>query len=446
MKHNIWFMAGFITLGLGIILDCATSGLESWERELISSQDEADLLSNCDTISGRFLVATKSEESRNVTISLPNLVRVNGTLSIGNVTSFSAPKLREVTGSLSPSGRDSLPLLETVGQTLFITMTGVPSISFPSLVRIGSFFFDEVYGLKSIKWGPVGFPVITERSGNIRIHETDIENIDWIFNKDRDFGTISIHGQNITKITVTANTIDELYIAGYGVDVGYEIIFDMPPVIGVLHSMINTLSLSGVRSIKYIEPPSSVGVLSVERSSMVRLDIPFRVSDSLSIRENQQLANLFYGVYWRNYGDASGRNDARSIYIVDNPALVMNFNTTDSVANESTGAWRWPQSNMDTLVMKDSKWSTGFFNGLLEGYSQIERFEVDSYDQNFSCRALGDEYATPKGGKSIFTRSYSCEHNGTHFYPDMDSGCTGYRWSPWLGASLVALVGFGVAL
>ncbi|KAF4474409.1 hypothetical protein CGGC5_v016623 [Colletotrichum fructicola Nara gc5] len=406
MKHNIWFMAGLITLGLCTILDCATSG-ELLERELIRSQDEADLLSNCDTISGRFYVATESGESGNVTISLPNLVKVNGTLFIDNDTSFSAPKLREVTGSFSPSGRDSLPLLETVGQTLFITMTDVPSLSFPSLVRIGSFFFDGVYGLKNITWGPAGFPAITERSGDIRIHETDIDNVDWVFNKDRDYGIISIHGQNIKKITVTAHTIDRLDITGYGSDREVEVTFDMPPVEGRLHSKINTLALNGVRSLKYIEPPSSVGHLSVQRCSLIRLDIPFQVSDYLFIRDNQQLVNLFYGVNWRNYGDASGRYDAGTIYIVENPALVMDFNTTDSVTNKSTGAWRWPQRNMDKLVMKDSKWSTGFFNGLLEGYSQVEYFQVDSYDQAFSCKALGDEYVTPKGGRPVFTGSYS---------------------------------------
>ncbi|EQB47553.1 hypothetical protein CGLO_13283 [Colletotrichum gloeosporioides Cg-14] len=341
------------------MLDCATSG-ESSERELISSQDEADLLSNCDTISGRFLMATKPGESSNVTISLPNLVKVNGTLFIHDDISFSAPKLREVTGSFAPSGRDSLPLLETVGQTLFITMTDVPSLSFPSLVRIGSFFFDGVYGLKSITWGPAGFPAITERSGNIRIHETDIENIDWIFDKDREYGIISIQGQNIKKITVTAQTIDRLDITAYGTDREVEVTFDMPRVEGRLHSKINTLALNGVRSLKYIEPPSSVGYLSVQRCSMIRLDIPFQVSDSLFISENQQLVHLFYGVNWRNYGDTSGRYDAGAIYIVENPALVMDFNTTDSVTNASTGAWRWPQRTMNTLVMKGSKWSTGF--------------------------------------------------------------------------------------
>lgn len=85
-------------------------------------------------------------------------------------------------------------------------------------------------------------------------------------------------------------------------------------------------------------------------------------------------------------------------------------------------------------------------NGLLEGYSQVEDFQVDSYDQAFSCQALGNEYVTPKGGRPVFTGSYSCEHNGTHFYPDTDSGGTSYRCSPWLGASLLASMGFLIAL
>ncbi|KAL0930169.1 gpi-anchored cell wall organization protein ecm33 [Colletotrichum truncatum] len=417
MRYQNWLIAAtyLVAIDVGWANNCS---IPEDGYFVIDSQAKANELSNCKTYFGRVHIDTaRSEFDPNLSITLQGVEKIDGTLVVADISSFSAPDLREVNGFLYIRGKMnpaaalnlSLPALETVSSDVQIYTRATESLSFPSLIRIGGLEVDHAYRLRRLSWGPTGFPIIMNRDGKVLIQESGIESVDWLFsNKRASLGSVEIKSSGVSNITIVCKSIDNLSIAGVDINVTFDMFSAAYP-----GSNIGKLSLSGMRQINYVAAPDTVADLIVTESSFTQLHIPFSVTNSLTISNNRELTNLYYigneGSYW----DTFGTPQTRSITLENNPALSYNFFTNMGETNTSTGAWRWPQAAMDTLVFKGSNFSSYFFSGLLQSKWPVMRFEVSSDNSDFSCEDMDKLRKNKDDGK--FPGQYRCQRRDPRY-------------------------------
>ncbi|SPO07086.1 uncharacterized protein DNG_09780 [Cephalotrichum gorgonifer] len=455
----------------------AAAGKECSGTATISSQSDADSISDCNTFDGDVTFAPDASGD----ISLGDLRVIKGDLSASGsdsgLTGISAAKLTDINGDLTISSLRGLasinfPSLRLVGGPVSVSdLPFLTSLNVPEINSIGSLSLTTAPLLTDLNFGTfpatddlsVGLRHITGSSATVTIKSIGASDITPIFGSWNASKVEVADMRNLDSMILLVGNVDDFRISGNG---NLSLHMGQKGWSGDVQPVINRLSISGVVHVAPCLYPD-VHEFVVEDNTVEYLHFGLMALRKLEVRRNP---NLRYLVPFN--GDSRFDWNLTDVVIEENPVLRL-VETPKRAENDTRTSencpYMWGDENEPFVwfseelhnVIVSGNVDNSFFTSLIgpwldgagghvyegpnHGPARItEKLSISSTDESFDCT----DFNTLRSGWGAIPGEYSCQGKtipaggGSSAGGDKDGGVGGrvVSWTWGLAAVLVGVL------